>query len=468
MSESVDMPSSFPTRLPRAPWLTMALNLALIMTIFLTRERWAAWRIESSQPCHGIPAEVMALSSGAKRAVIPWDDWLVLWDVEASRQVTAFRAGFASYLAAFTPDGTRLLMTVMADEDTETTILVDARDGREVAMLEGSEGEDDASFSPDGRFILSKTELAHLIVWRTVDGSLALKVKPRYGEGFGPQEFSPDGSMILMGAEWAVNLLDACTGELRKRLLETDSPFKVAAFCAGGRNVIVWLGEEAVLVDAKSGNPVARTEAYAYGELSPDKNTMAALKREAGPVAIHDTETGRLIAEVPLVGARGLCFADGGKRLLVERREGWGDLPTILDARTGDITGEIPYDHMQPFKLSPDGSRILVGQRWAPARLYSARTGTLHAEWPEARPVGFLGNDRVMLDVNDEAGGPSMLRVLRRIRPEQWWGVLWLWHFWLIFALGVALAWSAWRDIRRMERRALRARREVGELGEVG
>ena len=42
-----------PPRLPwhaRAPWLTMALNLALVVTIFLTRERWAAWVVEYELP----------------------------------------------------------------------------------------------------------------------------------------------------------------------------------------------------------------------------------------------------------------------------------------------------------------------------------------------------------------------------------------------------------------------------------
>jgi len=34
----------------RGPWLTMVLNMLLIATIFLTRDRWAAWVVAGELP----------------------------------------------------------------------------------------------------------------------------------------------------------------------------------------------------------------------------------------------------------------------------------------------------------------------------------------------------------------------------------------------------------------------------------
>ena len=45
------------------------------------------------------------------------------------------------------------------------------------------------------------------------------------------------------------------------------------------------------------------------------------------------------------------------------------------------------------------------------------------------------------------------LRILRRIRPEQWWGVFYLWHFWLIVVLSIALVASIRHDVRSLRRR---------------
>ncbi len=36
--------------------------------------------------------------------------------------------------------------------------------------------------------------------------------------------------------------------------------------------------------------------------------------------------------------------------------------------------------------------------------------------------------------------------IYRRRRPEWWWGIAWLWEFWLTLAFGLGLAWSLWRD----------------------
>ena len=44
------------------------------------------------------------------------------------------------------------------------------------------------------------------------------------------------------------------------------------------------------------------------------------------------------------------------------------------------------------------------------------------------------------------------LTIWRRRRPEWWWGVFWLWEFWLTAALAAIFVWSVVRDRRRLAR----------------
>ncbi|MHC4165274.1 MAG: hypothetical protein ACYSUM_24450, partial [Planctomycetota bacterium] len=66
----------------------------------------------------------------------------------------------------------------------------------------------------------------------------------------------------------------------------------------------------------------------------------------------------------------------------------------------------------------------------------------------------IIDRDRILIwEVRDVPDGGRDVFLLRRIRPEWWWGVFWLWHFWVIVTLGLALTWSVWRDRRELRSR---------------
>jgi hypothetical protein len=463
MSESGDAPSHEPLpaaevgherapRPPRAPWRTMALNLALIMTIFLTRERWGAWVVESSEPCDGIPAEIRALSPDARRAVIPWDDCWVLWDVEGSKRLAAFRTG-PSYSTMFSPDGSKMLATVQPEGDKEETVVVDAETGARLAALAGIEGVFEASFSSDGLSIVAEGAEGYARIWNAEDGSVAAKLG-EYPDGLWDAEFFPDGGTVLTAGPGDVRLWDTRTGKLRVRLVDDAAEFTHARVCAEGRNVFTCSGHRAFLAEAASGMHLAEFDACLSLAVSDTGRELAVYDESAGTVAALDPKSGDVLFERELGEVADLHFADGGRRLLAGGKEGWQDVMMVLDARTGDVVGKFAYNDRMRLHMSPDGARVLTKERWNPARLHSARTGALLAEWPRADPVGFLGDDRVMLKVNSmtEEDITEEVCVLRRIRPEQWWGVFCLWHLWLIVALALALIASGWRDIKRMRR----------------
>ena len=50
------------------------------------------------------------------------------------------------------------------------------------------------------------------------------------------------------------------------------------------------------------------------------------------------------------------------------------------------------------------------------------------------------------------AGCEERVRIHRRTRPERWWGVFWLWEFWLTVAFAALFIWSVIRDRRCLAR----------------
>ncbi|MHC5054703.1 MAG: WD40 repeat domain-containing protein [Planctomycetota bacterium] len=458
----------------------MGLNLALIITILLTRERWDAWIVESRGldggtpkqwdgwvaekrgPVGGTPMGVVASSRNARRALIYWtwnhglDIHRVLWDIEASRSLATYWQWHSNF-AALSPDGTKMVATVPGDERNET-VLFDGKTGGKLAVLAGSwdlHGLTTGSFSPDGRHIISAAGApdGYVRVWSAVDGSLVLKLGKHKGGAHGA-EFSPNGETILTIGLNDFRLWDARTGELRARLVDGDAGLTGARFCAGGRNVFIWSDELGLLVEAASGERLLELGACYTCAVSDSGREIAVYGKGGSPVAILDATSGDTLLRTQLGRVFRLRFADGGRRLLAGYRKGLGYVNTLLDTRTGEVLGEFPYKPPdRGLTLSLDGTRLLTHkpwtekERWTPVQLYSVKTGRLLAEWPEAEGEGFLGSDRIILSSRGEREGP---RILRRIRPEQWWGVLALWHFWLIVALGGALAWSGWRDTKRM------------------
>jgi len=45
-------------------------------------------------------------------------------------------------------------------------------------------------------------------------------------------------------------------------------------------------------------------------------------------------------------------------------------------------------------------------------------------------------------------GVEANARLWKRRRPEPWWGMVWLWEFWLVAVVATALVRSVWRDRR--------------------
>jgi hypothetical protein len=99
--------------------------------------------------------------------------------------------------------------------------------------------------------------------------------------------------------------------------------------------------------------------------------------------------------------------------------------------------------------FSPDNARILSGngnnQRF---NIWDVQSGVNLCRFSERYPVQavlFLTED--MIATQDLLHN---IQIWHRRRPEYWWGVAWLWEFWLTLVFGCGLAWSVWRDRREL------------------
>jgi len=109
--------------------------------------------------------------------------------------------------------------------------------------------------------------------------------------------------------------------------------------------------------------------------------------------------------------------------------------------------------------FSPDWRRFAAAMDNA-VRIYDSRTGgclyTIDVPAPDAYEAGFASDGNVIW-----VWAHDGVSAWRRIRPEPWWGVFYLWEFWLTVAFAGLFIWSVWRD-----RRALAARVPSPLVGE--
>ncbi len=99
-------------------------------------------------------------------------------------------------------------------------------------------------------------------------------------------------------------------------------------------------------------------------------------------------------------------------------------------------------------RFFPDGRRIATCGWDGTTRIWSARNGTCLFVLKGAggsRITEISDGNMIILS----AKGGEHLKCHRR-RPEQWYGIFWLWEAWAVLAFGIGLAWSAWKDWKRL------------------
>lgn len=121
------------------------------------------------------------------------------------------------------------------------------------------------------------------------------------------------------------------------------------------------------------------------------------------------------------------------------------------------------------FGFSPDGSKMLCAGNDNDMELWDAKCENRLFQFPPPKrryfwekepdsgivafapaPPGFEDNPAHRFSPDGESilAGSDELTIWHRRRPEDRWGIAWLWEFWLAVALAMSLIWSIARDRR--------------------
>ncbi|MHC4200221.1 MAG: WD40 repeat domain-containing protein [Planctomycetota bacterium] len=498
------------SRLRGLPFLTVSLHVALIATIFVTRERWQPWVVEQELPDRVYDTSRAVVAPDRRRVLlfrarrdaaksVIDNDRCIVWDVAKGGAVCTIETDVGVGIFRFAPDGRHIAICEEPPgpgrpRDTRNVTrlrMVSAETGTSLYAFEIPDSvllmRERLAFSPDGLRFAVDDGRGSVHVRETATGRAVRSLSGRGLGGICYVDWSRDGKRVIAVGEKGALIWE--TGSDRpatklslgrwRPLTRGWGPYG-PTFAFDGRHVVLGLYRERYkevtradgvrsdmveaglgcgVWDAETGEPVAVAEGQCLVAVSPDGKRFITQGRErAGmlPHSLRDTATGAVIAELgrcrsglwaEAVGRRHSAhFSRDGKRVVA-----YSHVDRFYDARTGVLLCSIegPGDLEDGFFLA-SGNLLLryVGSRHLVlVQLRDGATGKVLTElsgYTGARP---LADRRILADTED---GPSVILV--QIRPEWWWGVFWLPHFWASVALAVALVLSVWRDLRRLKR----------------
>ncbi|MHC4198988.1 MAG: WD40 repeat domain-containing protein [Planctomycetota bacterium] len=459
----------------RVPARTMAIWLVLIVVVFLTRGRWEAWVVEELPPW---PEQHDVVSGIAgERYSIRTEEYsrktaqcLTVRDTERAAAIAEFWGEDVDGI--FSPHRSRAAVfadggVFRSEEDFRARknsmgrlalVHCEARSVRPLGQIEGRVRTRSISWSPEGHrlVVADGGDVARVFEART---GAELHRLAGHTDRVDRAKWSPRGDRIVT-ITWRgdTRLWNARTGEEitalagRNRPVLPDEPLFAAD---GGRIVSGRPSGDVHLLDAQTGDTVAVLGPAGRVLVSPDGGFVAAVT-EVGETAVEtriwDAETG---AEVFALAGRAFNyhprpeFSPDGRRLLVCGLD-WKF--RVYDVEKSECLFVLAREARFGLQLDtasffPNGSRIVGADEADGYCIWDGADGTLlavlHDEAIDAMPL----TDRDVLVMPN--GQPYLWR---RTRPEWWWGIAWLPHFWLIAALALALAWSARRDMLQLRK----------------
>jgi len=351
--------------------------------------------------------------------------------------------------AKFSPDE-RLVAAAFSGSSPR---IWETHSGRLVAELEERRDILSIAFSPDGLKVLTCGERPPAI-WDARTGRRLCELE---GHGTGHPigmgyvragTFSSDGELAATGGEdRTARIWDASTGE-QKTVLEGHPAFVInVSFSKDGTRLLTaGYMNCSKLWDAASGKClVTRTGEQAF--FLPGDNAVVST---GSGIHIWDARNGRELSSYayPSDGwVQDVVISRDGRHVAVTNSDG----PTHLcDVSTGRVSNATVDGVTAAF--SRDGKVVAIADTKHRVELWDVEAVLLLQALEaggDTECVVFDESRRKLL-----TGGPegTMCLWLRR-RPEWWWGVFYLWEFWLTVAFAGVFVWSVVRD-----RRSLRAK----------
>lgn len=364
------------------------------------------WRVDSGaqeqQIAHTSPVSRVAFSNDDRQLVVAdGDGWITVYDIQTGESRWSYPAHPIATSAAWSPDDRSIVSTgidsvLIWDADTgelkaELKRQSDASVGNTGLVSPAqahSEDANDASFSPDGKRIVTAGRGGDLVVWDSTTGQ-EIQLLPKPDTELYTAAFDAAGTHVLAAGSnnymplWSLGIpsLRSQAGRLNDAAISPDGHMAVTAGEDG--SIGIWDATNGVQLRLLRGH-LGPVSALSYNH---DGSLIASAGYDGTAKLWNSTTGGELRTLRGHTGAiRSVAWSPTEEQLVTASSDG---TVRIWDAATGTEQSVFPnHDDVGSASFSPDGTKLLIAgpqaaQVWniASQQLEHSFEGSLDGVW---------------------------------------------------------------------------------------
>jgi WD40 repeat protein/serine/threonine protein kinase len=267
-----------------------------------------------------------------------------------------------------------------------------------------------ATFSPDGRRVITASQDHTACVWDAVTGNAITSL--RHDNVVRKAAFSPDGRLAITGSnDRTARVWDSSSGQSVGQPLRHDGPVEDVSFSADGRRVVTASTDKTARVwDAFTGQPVTpllKHASWLYtASFSSDGRYVVTASHDK-TAQIWDAATGERVG--PALQHTGevksAVFSPDGRQVITASED---RTARIWDTATGQPVGKplVHADRVIRAVFSPDGKYVSTGSFDRTAKVWEVATG--RAVTPglkhhnSVRYASFSGDGRYVVTASND------------------------------------------------------------------
>ena len=326
---------------------------------------------------------VLATREGRLSPVAPEAEIQLIRAAQASPIIAQTAHDSSIVSASFSPDGRRV---VSASHDGMVRVW-DAGTGKILRQVKHEEGGSCAAFSPDGQRVISTSENGMVYIWDVATGKPLAGIKPE--EWLSSASFSSAGR--LLSASWGgrMHVWEVTAGKSPAEV-KHDQEVTSASFSSDCQLLRI-SGGGTVLIRNETGKPGVmeiHDQEVTSASFSPDGRWLASVSQD-GTTRVWDTVTGKVLTEIQHVGVSPApfspSFSPDSRRVVSTSGDG---TVGVRDMTTGKILIKIRYKGeaiLAAFSL--DGRWVVSTYRDGAVLVWDASTGNRLAGVRQDQPA---------------------------------------------------------------------------------